>query len=173
MSAATALETIRTGTPDGSNGLLIANISSQESATTEIPCGLALSDRVPQDPTAERNPATTADSATDMSDAASGFANGVTLSAINNRGAIVVWCTFEASTDSATIRVIYYDAGGDPLFVGPALSFVPLAGFKETSSGPYLSEPQIVESYGASKFRPYIAAKGDSTNDLFVYAHPI
>lgn len=171
MAAPTAFESITTGDP-GASGEKIANISSQEDASIEIVGGFALSDRIPQDPSAERA-VTAADTATDMSDAASGFANGVTLSAINNRGALVVWCTFEATTDSATIRIVYYDAGGDPLFVGPGLSFVPLSGFHETDAGVHLSEPQIVESYGASKFRPYVAAKGDATNDLNVYVHPI
>lgn len=172
MSNPTALETIRTGTPDGSNGLLIANISSQESATTEIPAGLALSDRIADAPTADRATATAADTATDMS--TSGFAGtgGANLKNINNRGAIVVWCSFEANTDSATVRIVYYDSADNPLFVGPALAFTPLTQ-RLSASGHYMSEPQIVESYGASQYRPYISAKGDATNDVSVFAHPI
>lgn len=173
MSNPTALETIRTGTPDASNGLLIANISSQESATTEIPGGFALSDRIADAPSPDRDNATGNDTATtDMSTAGFAGTSGANLKNINNRGALVVWCSFEASTDSATIRVVYYDAADNPLFVGPPLVFTPLAQ-RLSSSGHYMSEPQIVETYGASQYRPYIAAKGDAVNDVDVYCWPI
>jgi len=173
MAAPTALETIRTGTPDGTSGIQIANISAQESATTEIPAGLALSDRIASSLSPDRDNLTAHESSTvDMS--TSGFAgtSGANLAAINNRGAIVVWCTFEANTDSATVRIVYYDAANAPLFVGPALSFTPQAQ-RLSASGHYMSEPQIVESYGASKYRPYLAAKGDATNDVDIYSHPV
>lgn len=171
MAAPTALDTLRTGTPDGADGLLISSIVAQETGS-EIPAGVALTDRIASSLAPDRDNATAADTATDMSTTDFAGASGANLTAVNNRGAIVVWCTFEAATDSATIRLVYYDAADAPLFVGPALSFLPLTQ-RLSASGHYMSEPQIVESYGASQIRPYIAAKGDATNDVDVYTHPI
>lgn len=171
MAAPTALDNARTGTPDGTNGVQIPTVVVQE-GTLEAPCGIALTDRIASSLSPDRDNATAADTATDMSTTDFAGASGANLTAINNRGAIVVWCTFEASTDSATIRLVYYDAADAPLFVGPALSFTPLTQ-RLSAAGHYMSEPQIVESYGASQIRPYIAAKGDATNDVDVYTHPI
>lgn len=168
MSSPTALETIRTGTPDGTNGLLIANISSQEGATTEIPGGVMLSDRIANGPSAHRSAVTAADSATDMSSA--GFSSSG-LDNVNNRGAVVVWCEFAASTGSAVVRPVFYDAAGTPapLNLGPVLTFV--ASDKRVSSGgDYMSEAQIVDTYGASKFKVYVEAVSGTTD---VFAHPI
>jgi hypothetical protein len=172
MAAPTALDSARTGTPDGTYGILIATVPVQEGGGIEAPCGVALSDRIASSLAPDRANATAADTATDMSTTDFAGASGANLTAVNNRGAIVVWCTFEASTDSATIRLVYYDAADAPLFVGPALSFTPLPQ-RLSAAGHYMSEPQIVESYGASKIRPYIAAKGDSTHDVDVYTHPV
>lgn len=171
MPAPTGLESITTGDP-GASGEKVANISSQEDATIEIPGGFALSDRIADGPTVDRDNATAADSATDMSTADFAGTNGANLKAVYNRGAIAVWCTFEANTDSATIRLVMYDSADAPLFLSPAMTFTPLAQ-RLSSSGHYMSEVQLCDSYGASQFRPYITAKGDATNDVDVFAHPI
>ena len=172
MPAPTALDHARTGTPDDSGGIKIPTIVMQEDGTLEAPAGIALSDQIVGGTTPDRNDVTAADSATDMS--TSGFAgsSGANLAPINNRGALVVWCTFEAATDSATVRLVYYDAADSPLFVGPALAFAALPQ-RLSASGHYMSEPQIVESYGAAQVRPYVVAKGDAVNDVDVYAQPV
>jgi hypothetical protein len=54
----------------------------------------------------------------------------------------------------------------------PSRPLVPLAQ-RLSASGHYMSQVALVESYGASKYRAYVAAKGDSTNDLDVYAQAI
>ena len=168
MGAAVSLETIRTGTPDGANGLLIANISAQESGTTEIPAGVSLSDRIVASLAADRT-VTAADSATDMS--TSGFGSSG-LTAINNRGSIVIWGRFEVTTDSATLVVIYYDSADNPLFVGPSYSLTPDPQ-RVSASGYYMTDPVQVESFGASKYKVYVSAKGDAVNDLTLYSQPV
>lgn len=170
MSAPTALETIRTGAPDNSTGLLIANISAQESATTEIPAGVALSDRIAAAPSAHRAAMSAIDSATDMSTVGFAGTSGANLDAINNRGAIVIWCEFANTAGAAGVRVVYYDSSNNPLFVGPILSFAALAQ-RVSASGDYMSTPQLVDSYGASKFRCFLATIGTGNVDIF--AHPI
>lgn len=172
MAAPTALDSARTGTPDGTGGVPIPTVLMQQNAAFEAPCGIALSDRLPDQPTADRA-VTASDTATDMSTAAFAGTAGANLSAINNRGALMVWVTFAATTDRATVRLVYYDSLNNPQFVGPALEFVPLAGFRSTATGVYLSTPQVVESYGASKVRPYIVSKGDAVSALNVFAQPI
>jgi hypothetical protein len=172
MSAPTALDSARTGTPDGTNGIKIPTVLMQEDSTFEAPGGIALTDRIPAAPTADRSLMTAADSATDMSTTAFAGAAGANLLNINNRGAIVVWCTFEASTDSAIVRIVYYDASDNPLFVGPPLTFAPLAQ-RLSAAGHYMSTPQIVESYGASQYRPYLSTKGDAVNDVSIFGQPI
>jgi hypothetical protein len=172
MAAPTALDNARTGTPDGTSGVQIPTVVMQE-ASYEAPGGIDLSDRIASSVAPDRDNATAVDSATDMSTTAFAGASGANLTAVNNRGAIVVWCTFEASTDSAAVRLVYYDAADAPLFVGPPLAFAALAGFRLSAAGHYMSEPRIVESYGASQIRPYIASKGDAVNDVDVFTHPI
>ncbi len=173
MAAPTALDTVRTGTPDGTSGIKIPTILMQEDSSVEAPGGIALSDRIPAAPTPDRDNAVAADSATDMSTTAFAGAAGANLSVINNRGALVVWCTFEAATTSAKIRVIYYDGSNNPLFIGPEMTFVPVSGFRLSATGHYMSQPQIVETYGASKARPYIVTHSDSTNDVDVFMAPV
>lgn len=172
MPNPTAADSARTGTPDGSTGIQIATTALQENSTLKAPWGVALSDRLGAGLTPDRDNATAADTATDMSTTDFAGASGANLKVINNRGAIVVWCTFEASTDSASVRLVYYDESDNALFVGPPLAFTPLT-LRVSASGHYLSEPQVVESFGASQIRPYIADKGDSTNDVDVFAHPL
>lgn len=168
MSSPTALETIRTGTPDGSNGLLLVNISSQESASAEIPGGVAFSDRIANGPSAHRATVTTADTATDMSSSAFSSSG---LDNVNNRGALVVWVEFASSTGSAVVRPVFYDAAGTPapLFLGPVLTFV-ASDKRVSSSGDYMSEAQIVDTYGASKYKVYVEAQ---SGNIDVFAHPI
>jgi len=170
MSAPTALDNARTGTPDGTNGVQIPTVVVQE-GTLEAPCGISLSDRIASGPTAQRAAVSGADTATtDMS--TSGFAGsgGANLDAINNRGALAVWCEFANAAGSATVRVVYYDAADAPLFVGPALSFAATT-LRVSSAGDYLSEPQLVETYGASQYRCYVTALG--TGNVDVFAHPL
>lgn len=172
MPSPSALDTLRTGTPDGSGGLLISSIVAQETGS-EIPAGVALSDRIADAPTADRATATAADSSTDMSTTVFAGTAGANLKTVNNRGALAVWATFEATTDSATVRVVFYDAADNPLFVSPLLSFTPLSGFRLSAAGHYMTEVQLLDTYGASQFRPYIVSKGDAVNDVSVFAHPI
>lgn len=172
MPSPSALDTLRTGTPDGTGGLLIASVAAQETGS-EIPAGVALSDRIADAPTADRADATAADAATDMSTTAFAGTAGADLKTVNNRGALAVWATFEATTDSCAVRIVYYDAADNPLFVSPLLTLVPLSGFRLSAAGAYMSEVQLVDTYGASQFRPYLVSKGDATNDVSVFAHPI
>lgn len=170
MSAPTALDNARTGTPDATNGVQIATVVAQE-GTIEIPGGIAFSDRIAAAPSAQRAGLTGDDTATtDMSTTAFAGSSGANLEAINNRGAIAVWCEFANSAGSATVRVVYYDTSNNPLFVGSALSFSALAQ-RVSASGDYMSEPQVVESYGASKYRCFLQAKGTGNVDIF--AHPL
>lgn len=172
MAAPTALDNARTGTPDGTSGIQIPTVVMQEAAY-EAPCGISLSDRIPAAPSPDRDNAVAADSTTDMSTTSFAGTAGANLFALNNRGALVVWCTFEASTTSVVIRVVYYDASDNPLFVGPAMTFAALSGFRLTAAGHYMSEPRIVESYGASQARPYIVTHSDATNDVDVFVAPV
>lgn len=173
MSAPTALDSVRTGTPDATNGIKIPTILMQEDTSFEAPGGVALSDRIPSSASPDRDNAIAADSTTDMSTTSFAGTAGANLTPLNNRGALVVWCTFEATTTSVAVRVVYYDAADAPLFVGPLLTFTPLAGFRLTASGHYMSQPQIVETYGASQARPYIVTHSDATNDVDVFTAAI
>jgi hypothetical protein len=170
MPAPPALDNARTGTPDGSSGIQIATVVVQE-GTFEAPAGIALTDRLAAGLTPDRNDISAVDTATDMSTTDFAGSSGANLFAINNRGAIVVWCTFDDAVASATVRLIYYDGSNNPLFVGPPLTFTALAQ-RISSSGHYMTEPQIVESYGASKCRPYLVTLG-SGNVADIFAHPI
>ena len=176
MGNAVALESITTGDP-GASGEKVANISSQEDGTIEIVGGFALSDRIPSSlaPDVDTLTATTQVPAnSDLSDATWVGSSGANLKAINNRGALSIWCHFEGATDSATLRVAYYDAADEPLFVGPALAFVPTAYILDVADTPdmYVSEPQLVETYGASQYRIMVTAYS-GTNDLDVYSQPL
>lgn len=170
MSAPTALDNIRTGTPDGSTGTKIPSIVLQEDSSLEAPGGISLSDRIPAAVSAERSGLSAIDSATDMSTVGFAGTSGANLVAINNRGAVCVWATFANSAGTATVRVIYYDSSNNPLFVGSLLSFT--AGTQRLSAaGNYMSTPLLVESYGTSKYRLYLVSKGTGNVDL--YANPL
>ena len=167
MPAPTALEVISTG----STTTNVANLSSQEGATTELPVGVSLSDRIGAAPAADRAALAADDTATtDMSTVGFAGAAGANLFNINNRGALAVWCEFPNAAGSATVRIIYYDSSDNPLFVGEALTFAALAQ-RVSAAGDYMSEPRLVDSYGASQYRPYLSVKGTGNVDIF--AHPI
>ena len=171
MSAPTALDSARTGTPDGTNGIKIPTVLLQEDSSFEAPGGIALSDRLGAGLSAQRSALSSDDTATtDMSTVAFAGTSGANLEAINNRGAIVVWCEFANSAGAASVRVVYYDGSNNPLFGGPALTFTALTQ-RVSASGDYMSEPAIVESFGASKFRCFLASKGTGNVDIF--AHPL
>lgn len=166
MPAPTALDTVRTGTPDGSNGIKVPSFQTQEDSTIETPGGFALSDRIADGPSPDRAAVSAVDTATDMSTTVFAGSSGANLVAINNRGALVVWCEFANAAGSAVIRMVYYDAANNPLFLGPPLTFAALTQ-RVSASGDYMSEVQIVESYGASKFRAYLATIGTGNVDIF------
>lgn len=169
MANPTALESVRTGTPDSSQGVQIANISAQENSAYEIPAGVILADRIVADQSPQRSNISSADTTTDLS--TSGFAgtNGANLEALNNRPSIYVWCTFSGASDAATIRVIYYDSNNNPLFESWPLSFV-ASSRRVSSSGNYISEARVVPQLGASKFRCYVEAVSGTVN---VYAQGV
>lgn len=171
MSAPTALDSARTGTPDTSNGVKIPTVLMQEDSSFEAPGGVALSDRLAAGLSAQRSALSSDDTATtDMSTTAFAGTSGANLEAINNRGALVIWCEFANAAGAATVRVVYYDSSNNPLFVGPALPFSALT-HRVSAAGDYMSEPQIVESYGASKYRCYLQSKG--TGNVDVFGHPL
>ena len=169
MPTKTALDNARTGTPDGTLGIPIATLAAQEGGSIEIPGTFLLSDRIPDAPTADKNPATAADTATDMSSA--GY--GTSLVAVNNAGALSIFCSFENSAESITLRVIFYDSAGNPLFVSELLTFTPLVGFRLSASGHYMTEAQLVDTKGASKFKPYIVSKTNAIDDVKVWCCPL
>lgn len=171
MPSPVATESVRTGTPDASGGIQVANISSQESSAREILAGVAFSDRIADAPAADRSGLTADDSATvDMSTVGFAGSVGANLFAINNRGALVVWCEFANAGGAATVQIVYYDAANNPLFVGPPMSFNASAQ-RVAAAGDYLSQPVMAETYGASKYRPYLKTKGTGNVDIF--AHPV
>lgn len=173
MAAPTALDSARTGTPDGTAGVPIPTVPMQEDSAKEAPCGISLSERIPSGQAADRANATAADTTADMSTTVFAGAAGANLFNVNNRGALIVWCTFAAATTSVEVRVIYYDASNNPLFIGPVLSFAPSSAFRLSAAGHYMAEPQVVESYGASKIRPYIVSHSDAVNAVSVFSAPI
>jgi len=173
MPAPTNLDVARTGTPDGTNGIQIPTVLMQQNSAYEAPGGIALSDRIADSVSADRTAVVGNDSATtDMSTAGFAGSAGANLSAINNRGAMAAWCTFEASTTSVTIRMIYYDSANNPLFIGPILTFA-AAPQRIAAAGHYMSEVQLIETYGASKVRPYVVTHSDATNDVSIFVHPL
>ncbi len=167
MSAPTALDSARTGTPDGSAGVQIPTVLMQENSAFEAPGGVALSDRIPAGPTADRAAVSSNDTATtDMSTAGFAGSSGANLSAVNNRGALVVWCEFANSAGSATVEVVFYDASNNPLFVSEQLTFAAKSQ-RVSSSGDYMSQVQMIDTYGASKYRPFVRSLGTGNVDVF------
>ncbi len=167
MPAPVSLSSNRTGTPDGTNGIQIPSVSSQEDSNLKILGGLSLSDRVAAGVSPDRSALSAADTATDMS--TSGF--GGSLLDVNNRGAILVWATFATANSTASVRVIYYDSSSNPLFVSELISLSGLTGFRVSAAGEYMSIPELVESYGASKYELYLVGKG--SGNVSLYSHPI
>lgn len=171
MPAPTTLDTIRTGTPDNADGITLAQISAQESATKEIVAGVSLSDRIADAPSADRSGLSGNDAATtDMSTASFAGSSGANLLAINNRGALVVWCEFANSAGLAVVEIIFYDNANNPLFVSEQLYFSAKTN-RVSASGDYMSQAQIIDTYGASKYRPFLRTIGTGNVDIF--AHPI
>lgn len=170
MPAPTALESITTSDPGGS-GEKIANISSQEDGTIEIVGGVSFSDRIAAAPSADRSGLTGDDSGTvDMSTTAFAGTAGANLTAINNRGALAVWCEFTNVAGEATVEVVFYDNSNNPLFVSEALSFTAKTQ-RVSATGDYMSQAQLVDTYGASKYRAFLRTLGAGNVDIF--AHPI
>lgn len=167
MSAPTALDSARTGTPDGINGIKIPTVLMQEDNTFEAPGGVALSDRIPAGPTADRAAVSSNDTATtDMSTAGFAGSSGANLLAVNNRGALVVWCEFANAAGSATVEIVFYDGSNNPLFVSEQLTFTAKTQ-RVSASGDYLSQVQMVDTYGASKYRPFVRSIGTGNVDVF------
>ena len=107
---------------------------------------------------------------TDMSTADFAGASGANLLAVNNRGALVVWCEFADPAGSATVEVVFYDDADAPLFVSEQVSFVAKSQ-RMAAAGDYLSQAQLVDTYGASQYRPFLRTKG--TGNVDIYAHPV
>lgn len=171
MAAPTALDSARTGTPDGTSGVKIPTVLMQEDSTFEAPAGISLSDRIASGPTADRSAVSADDTGTtDMSTTAFAGTAGANLAAINNRGSLVVWCEFANSAGSATVEIVFYDAADAPMFVSEAVSFTAKTQ-RVSASGDYMSTPQLVDTYGASQYRPFLRAKGTGNVDIF--AQPI
>src|SRR5262245_11417969 len=124
MPAPTSLSAARTGTPDGSNGLQLAEIPSQEDSNKLLIGGFSVSDRIAAGPSPDRSGLSADDTGTtDMSTTAFAGSSGANLTAINNRGAVVVWCEFPNSAGSATVELVFYDSSNNPLFVSEQLFF--------------------------------------------------
>lgn len=171
MSAATALDNARTGTPDGSGGIKIPTVLMQEDSSLEAPAGVVMSDRIAAGASAQRSGLSADDTGTtDMSTTVFAGGSGANLEAINNHGAVVVWCTFANAAGSATVEVAFYDSSNNPLFVSEQLAFTALTN-RLAAAGNYMSRPQMVDSYGASKYRCFLRAKG--TGNVDIYGHPI
>lgn len=171
MPGPPALDNARTGTPDGSAGIQLATIVSQENGSIEIPGGVLFSTRIASSPSADRAGMTGDDTGTtDMS--TSGFAgsSGANLANINNCGALVVWCEFANAAGAATVEIVFYTAANVPLFVSKQLTFTVLTQ-RVSASGDYMSNPQIIDTMGASKYRPYLRAKG--TGDVDIFGQPV
>lgn len=171
MSAPTSLDSARTGSPDNSNGIKIATVVSQEDNTIEIPGGVALSARIAAAPSADRSAVSSNDTATtDMSTSGFAGASGANLFAINNCGSLVVWCEFANSAGSATVEIVYYDSSNNPLFVSEQIAFAAKTQ-RVSSAGDYMSQVQVIDTYGASKYRPFVRVIG--TGNVDVFAQPI
>lgn len=167
MSAPTALDSARTGTPDGTNGVKIPTVLMQEDGTLEAPGGVILSGAIAAAPSADRSGLTADDTGTtDMSTAGFAGSSGANLFSVHNRGALVVWCEFANSAGTATVEVVFYDSSNNPLFVSEQLTFAAKTQ-RVSASGDYLSQVQMIDTYGASKYRPFLRAKGTGNVDVF------
>lgn len=170
MPAPTALDSAKTSTPDAVDGIEIATVVAQ-TGIKEIPAGVMLTDRIADAPAADRSGLSADDTGTtDMSTVGFAGTAGANLFAVNNRGALVVWCEFANSAGSCTVEVVYYDSADNPLFVSRQLTFTALTQ-RVSASGDYMSNPQLLDTYGASQYRPYLKVKGTGNVDIF--AHPI
>jgi hypothetical protein len=170
MPAPTALDNARTSTPDNSNGIQLATIVAQE-GTLEIPAGVMLSTRIPSGISPDRSGLSADDtSVTDMSTVGFAGTAGANLLPINNCGALSVWCEFANSAGSATVKIVFYDAANNPLFISRLLTFS-AATVRVSAAGDYMSAAQLVDTCGASKYRPYLKVKGTGNVDIF--ANPI
>lgn len=159
----------KTGTPDGTNGISIAMQDSQADTAEKLPAGLAVSDMIANGPTAHRSAVAAADSDTDMSSAGFG-SSGQKLS--DNRGAIPIWCEFSSAGATATVRLVYYDNAGTkaPMVIGPLLTFTATSK-RVSAAGDYMTEIQMVESYGFAAFKVFI--ESISAGNVDVFAEPI
>jgi len=170
MPAPSSLSADRTGTPDGSLGIQLADVASQEDGNKKIVSGLSLSDRIASGISADRSNLAAIDSNTDMSTADFAGAAGANLLAVNNRGALAVWCNFYNAAGSAVVEIIFYDSANNPLFISEQLAFT--AKTRRLSSiGNYMSQVQIIDTCGASKYRPLLKTIG--TGNVDIYAHPL
>lgn len=168
MPAPTALDSVTTSAPDAGTGTEIASIVAQ-TGTKEIPGGILLTTRIADGPAADRSALAADDTAvTDMSTAGFAGALGVNLVAINNRGALAVWCEFVDPAGSATVKIIFYDSNNAPLFVSRLLTFA-ASTVRVSAAGDYMSAAQLVDTCGASKYRPYLKVKGTGNLDIFAY----
>lgn len=175
MSDPTALDSARTGTPDAATGTALATVVSSESASVEIPTGIALSDAVANAIGAHRAGLTAADATVKLIDFG---ASSCGTESVNNRGAIALWMTFASSCGSATVSPIYYDAQStpQPLAVGAQLTFAALdlrgaSGF--TSCGDPTTRLQMVDSMGARKFKVRLDSLTNSADGASIWAVPI
>lgn len=161
-------ESSRTGTPDGTNGILIAAQSSQADANEKLPVGIAASDMITNTPTAHRSAVAAADTATDLSSV--GFGGSTKLS--DNRGAITLWGEFSVSGATATCRVVYYDnaATPAPMCVGPSFTLAATAR-RVSAAGDYVSEVKMIETFGFARFKVFIESLSSGNIDIF--AEPV
>lgn len=158
----------RTGTPDSTNGILIAMQDSQADANEKLPAGIAASDMIANGPSAHRSAVSAADTATDLSSA--GFGGSTKLS--DNRGAITIWGEFSSSGASATCRVAYYDNAGTPapMCIGQAFTLAATTR-RVAAAGDYVSEPKMVETFGFARFKVFIETL--SAGNIDVFAEPV
>lgn len=171
MTAPTSLSAARTGTPDGTDGLQLAELPSQEDSNKIIVGGVSLSDRIAAGLSADRAGLSSDDTGTtDMSTTAFAGGSGANLIATNNRGALIVWCEFANAAGSAIVEIVFYDSSNNPLFVSEQLTFGAKTQ-RKAAAGDYLSQAQVIDTYGASKYRPFLRSKG--TGDVDIYAQPV
>jgi hypothetical protein len=169
MSDATALDSARTGTPDGSSGIKIPTILCQEDSTLEAPCGVSISDVISDSLSAHRAGITSDSGVTDMRVTGFGATN---VDRINNRGGLVVWVKFD-SLANCVLRPVWYNSAttSSPMCLGPLMAFTANAKLCDTSGKMYLSEAQIVETMGMKKFKLFLESLSSGIVDI--YAVPI
>lgn len=167
MPDASTLDTAQTSTPDTAEGTLLATIQSAGSSGTEIAGGFSLVEAIPNAVSAHRA-ASGADTGTDMS--SSGF--GGSTEKILNRGALVIWVEFATAGASCLVTPVFYDDSGTPapFALGPQLSFTASAK-RVTAAGNYMSEAQIVETFGFRRFKVYKDTV--SAGNVTIYAIPL